>query len=96
MDILATHAATHPKAATVGVRHSGPQRACRACGGTRGFLERVTYDGAPAGGALVHWGCLAAFFRQLDGLADGNKAPVGLQRRAQLRGERKASGLNLW
>lgn len=42
---------------------------CAACGettGITGIFERVTYQGAPAGGIPVHGHCLYGFFENLE------------------------------
>jgi hypothetical protein len=67
--ILADHAATHRETDGRYVTTPPPGSACWACGGTDGAFERVTYVGAPSGGVPVHFDCVAAFFKQLDGCA---------------------------
>jgi hypothetical protein len=67
--ILADHAATHRETDGRYVTTPPPGSACRVCGGTDGAFERITYVGAPSGGVPVHFDCVAAFFKQLDGCA---------------------------
>ena len=39
---------------------------CVVCGKSHGYFQRVTYEGAPDGGEVVHGSCLAKFFAELE------------------------------